>query len=97
MKKIIRVLVIVIIIYAIFVLLEAVRLRYFYKQTLITPLITITEYENEDLTRGKFEGLGYSVTYYYNPIFHSNDNVQQEIYGAEFRLFDKILIWAWVM
>lgn len=96
MKRIIKIVVIVIIIYAILVLMEAVRLRYFYKQTLIKPLITISEEENEDLTREKFEGIGYSVTYYCNPTFYSNDNVQNEIYGAEFRVFDKLLIWAWI-
>ena len=41
-------------------------------------------------------GLGYSIKYYY--IFtggHEDGVVTLEHTGAEFRLFNKILIWSW--
>ena len=60
----------------------------------LKPLITISLGETEN---GNFyKGLGYSVRYYIDNVQVSSDLVNSRIYGAEFRLFDKILIWAWV-
>lgn len=60
------------------------------------PFITINmeEYENGN----KYIGLGYSVKYYRKTQKIVNDGIDvlaESGYGAEFRLFDKILIWAW--
>lgn len=60
----------------------------------LEPLITISlgETKNGNI----YKGLGYSIRYYIDEIQESSDLISARIYGAEFRLFDKILIWAWV-
>ena len=53
------------------------------------------DYENGN----KYTGLGYSVKYYRDKQKLINEDTVEIIkrgYGAEFRLFDKILIWAWI-
>ena len=52
----------------------------------------MAEYENGN----KYTGLGYSIKYYKDKQVDINGNIEESGYGAEFRLFDKILIWAWV-
>lgn len=96
MKIIKKVILIVIIIFVIFIVEESIRIRNYYDKSsrLAMPLIVFSSETNTECTRGKCTSLGYSVTYYYNPTFHSQDCVTMETYGAEFRLFDKILIWA---
>lgn len=49
------------------------------------PLIT-TGIEVTDRME-KYDGIGYSIGY------HTYDG---KYYGAEFRLFDKLLVWAWI-
>lgn len=93
MKKILlKIIVILLILYVIFVTVDCIRLRYAKSGT--KPLITISlgETENGNI----YKGLGYSVRYYINETQKSSDLILARIYGAEFRLFDKILIWAWV-
>ena len=59
----------------------------------LEPLIALERVEED--TKLYYKGLGYSVTYQ----IHKKQNYDLmlvEIQGAEFRLFDRILIWAWV-
>ncbi|MBP3596490.1 MAG: hypothetical protein J6J60_04080 [Clostridia bacterium] len=93
MKKIIlRILVILLILYVLFVTVDCIRLRYTKSGT--KPLITISLGETEN---GKiYKGLGYSIRYYIEVTQVSSDQINACVYGAECRLFDKILIWAWV-
>ena len=83
---------ILLIIYVLFVTVDCIRLKK--TQTETKPFITISyaEYENGN----KYNGLGYSIKYYKDKPIDTDDNIEKNIYGAEFRLFDKILIWAWV-
>lgn len=85
-KKILLIIVILLIIYFLFVTIDCIRLRN--TKTDTKPFITISlaEYENGN----KYMGLGYSVKYYKDKQDDKNS------YGGEFRLFDKILVWAWV-
>lgn len=56
------------------------------------PIITVRE-ERENNTV-KYEGLGYSVIYHFGEI--TDEGVAVDGCGAEFRLFDKFLLWAWI-
>ena len=103
MKKFVRLLIIIfsslLILYGLFVGVDCVRL---YKAGESNkPLITIKETRKEDCC--KYEGLGYSVTYKFDPekADASEDNQSNNypggyVYSAEFRLFDEILLWAWI-
>ena len=66
----------------------------------------ITSYEEADNTRITYHGLGYSVTYYVTVegisggyedkiLADAKDIIAKTGHGAEFKLFDKILIWGW--
>ena len=104
MKKIIRIFIIAIssaiLIYGAYVCVDCVRLSRV--GTSEKPLITIKEIRQEDYC--KYEGLGYTVTYKFDSekaVVYEEDGKQNSypgshIYGAEFRLFDKILLWAWI-
>ncbi len=96
MKKLPRILIIIIssliLVYGVFVGVECVRL---YNVRTSKPPIVVTRdtqiLENEI----KYTGLGYTVIYEAregNPTGGANI----PICGAEFRLFDKILLWAWI-
>lgn len=67
----------------------------------------ITSYEEASDTRITYHGLGYSVSYYVTVedisggyedkiLADAKEIITKTGYGAEFKLFDKILIWAWV-
>lgn len=93
MKKIIiTVLSVLIGVYSLFVATDCIRLRYAESGT--KPIITVSlaEYENGN----KYTGLGYSVKYYADRYTDENGVAVESNYGAEFRLFDKILVWAWI-
>ena len=93
MKKIIiKIVVILLILYILLVTVDCIRLRTM--KFGLKPLITISlgETENGNI----YKGLGYSIRYYVNETQRSSDLILARIYGAEFRLFNKILIWAWV-
>ena len=104
MKKIIKPLVIIIctfiLDYGVFVGVDCVRLYNVGESN--EPIITINETRKEDYC--KYEGLGYTVTYMINSekevVSEGNGELNNypgsHIYGAEFRLFDKILLWAWI-
>lgn len=92
MKKVFIAIIILLAIYISFVTVDCVRLRN--AKTGTKPFITVSlaEYENGN----KYIGLGYSVKYYKDRNIDINGNILEMGYGAEFRLFDKILIWVWV-
>lgn len=77
---------IILAVYILFLSTDCVRLRNTDSET--KPIITVAS--EEDKSRSKYTGLGYSVMYY------KDGNAAENVYGAEFRLFDSILIWAWV-
>lgn len=94
MKKVFIAIGILLVIYVSFVTVDCIRLRG--SKSPEKPFITINmaEYENGN----KYIGLGYSVKYYRKTQKIVNDGIDvlaESGYGAEFRLFDKILIWAW--
>lgn len=89
MKKIIYIIILILaLIYVLYVLVDSVRLRN--SPTDTRPIVTLKAVENEN----KYIGLGYSVRYYVDRI-EDSDGVLVLGYGAEFKLFDKILVWAW--
>lgn len=91
-KKVLMVIVTLLVVYFSFVTIDCIRLKNAKIGT--KPLITVSlaEYENGN----KYTGLGYSVKYYKDRQEDTNGNIVEGGYGAEFRLFNKILIWAWV-
>ena len=101
MKRISRILVIIIssavLLYGVFVGVDCVRL--YNADVSEPPIITTspTKIENDIV---KYTGLGYTVTYRINEEIETEENSSRkaiyDICGAEFRLFDKILLWAWI-
>ncbi len=101
MKKFVRALIITIssavLLYGVFVGIECVRL--YNAETSKPPIITIkpTKIQDDEV---KYTGLGYTIIYKINEEIEAKENVSQnvihDICGAEFRLFDKILLWAWI-
>lgn len=79
-----------------YITVDCIRLRN--AQTGTKPLITLSETVTD--TRTTYTGLGYTVQYYTDiGDVTQNDGttyVEQLGYGAEFRLFGKLLVWAWV-
>lgn len=80
-----------------YVTTDCVRLRYSESGT--KPIITTDTYMTEN--RRIYKGIGYSVGYYENPVIQYGDaeedeDIKESYCGAEFRLFDKILVWAWI-
>ncbi len=91
-KKIIIVLAVLIGIYSLFVATDCIRLKY--AESVTKPFVTVGFEETEN--RDTYTGLGYSVTYYVDRYTDENGVAVESNYGAEFRLFDKMLIWGWV-
>ena len=88
MKKILWAIGIILAVYIVFVASDSIRLSH--KTTAARPFITVSTAEAEN--RSRYTGLGYSVTYYKDSV----KDTDRSIYGAQFMLFDKILIWGWV-
>ncbi len=101
MKKFMRFLVIVIssavLLYGLFVGIDCVRL---YNSDISKPPIISTQSIKMQGDEIKYTGLGYTVTYKINEETKAEENASlnaiYDICGAEFRLFDKILLWAWI-
>lgn len=101
MKKFLRILIIAIssaiVLYGLFVGVECVRLYNAHESK--PPIISTqpTEIQRNDI---KYTGLGYTITYEIKEDIKTEENgslnTVYEICGAEFRLFDKILLWAWI-
>lgn len=89
-KKIAIVLAVIISAYFLFVAADCVRLKSADKET--KPFVTVSMAQYED--GNGYVGLGYSVRYR-DKITADSDNTDG-ICGAEFRLFGKILVWAWI-
>ena len=94
MKKVLNILILIVLVYSIFIFIEVKR---FNNNTKIEPLILLN-HDKIDLTsevgkiNKKYFGLGYTIEY---EIFISND-AQINVVSGEFRLFDKILLSAWI-
>ena len=83
------------IIYISFVTVDCIRLKNAKRGT--KPLITISEYETD--SRTGYKGLGYTIEYYVDKDEQKEGDmtyINVYGYGAEFRLFDKIMVWAWI-
>lgn len=101
MKKIFRVLIIIIssagLLYGLFVGVECVRL---YNADISRPPIITTSPTKTENDTVKYAGLGYTITYRINEEIETEENASlnsiYDVCGAEFRLFDKILLWAWI-
>lgn len=85
-KIILTLLALIVAVYGIFVFADSKRLEKADKGT--KPIITISEDEENH----SFMGLGYNVKYYLN----EGETEYKNAYGAECRLFGKILLWAYV-
>lgn len=91
-KKIIWILVLLVVLYSGFVVVDCVRLRYGAEKPLVTVKEEVTEF------RTTYQGLGYSVCHYIDAeVTEENGTtyIAQYGYGAEFRWFG-MMIWAWV-
>ena len=87
-KKVFIVIGFVLAVYILFVTVDCIRLGNADRVT--KPIITVSseEYDN----RSKYTGLGYSVIY----CVDGQENTDGDIYGAEIRLLDLILVWGWI-
>lgn len=84
---------IIIISWIIYISIDCLRLKKAEAGT--KPIITSSETIKEN--KLIYNGIGYSIKYYCNNQQEENsDLVLKQIYGAEFRIFDKILVWAWI-
>lgn len=92
MKKVFIAIGIVLSVYVSFVMADCIRLKNTEAET--KPLITVGSSETEN--RQYYTGLGYTVGYYTDKSEAADGTVTEEVYGAEFRLFGKIPVWAWV-
>lgn len=101
MKKVLRTLIIVIasliLLYGVFVGVDCVRL---YNADESKPPIITTDLTQINDYEIKYTGLGYTVAYrLYESVDLDESDSSNSIYdvsGAEFKLFDKIMLWAWI-
>ena len=95
LKRILIVFGIILFCYISFVTVDCIRLKNAKRGT--KPLITISEYETD--SRTAYKGLGYTIEYYVDKDEQKDGDmtyINVYGYGAEFRLFDKIMVWAWI-
>lgn len=89
------ILICLIVLYISYVSIDCIRLRNSKIGT--KPFITISEKNIGN--RITYNGVGYLITYYKDTNVSAGKDgvsIEQLGYGVEFRLFNKILIWAWV-
>ena len=94
-KDIFIAILIVIILWAIFVTIDCIRLRN--SRCYTPPIISVKQEAN--LQKLSYTGLGYTIDYILNQTLDYNNGVSLHgigTVGAEFRLFGKILIWAYI-
>ena len=91
-KKVLMAIGVILAVYILFVTVDCIRLGNTNSET--TPIITVSLAEDEN--RSKYTCLGYSVIYYKDRQENTDGSIVENVYGAEFRLLDTILIWAWV-
>lgn len=95
LKKVIIVLAVIIIVWLTFVTIDAIRLRNAKYYTY--PLLTLKQDAN--LERVTYTGLGYTISYIQNKTINYTPGLVAEgigACGAEFRLFGKWLVWAYI-
>ena len=95
LKNILIALAIVVVVWVIFVTIDCIRLRnakYF-----TYPLITLKQEAN--LERVTYTGFGYTISYIQNRTLEYHDGLSIQgigACGAEFKLFGKMLVWAYI-
>lgn len=100
-KIVLTVIAVCVVCFAAFVLIDCVRIS---RAELGTkPLITISEEIPNGPGDLRYRGLGYSVVYKMGDEMQTGDSgescisyIEENAYGQEFWLFDKILVWGWV-
>lgn len=91
-KVVLTIIVTLIICFMTFVTIDTIRLRN--SEVGTKPFITTkVQIENKKIN---YTGLGYNVRYYLNSNIEDESEIKKFAYGAEFRILDKYLIWAWV-
>lgn len=104
MNKVIKIILIslgiFVLVLGIYIVVDCIRLKNAKFDT--RPLITLNEevkdYKtNTDNSYIKYTGIGYTIKYrYYYDKLSTDAVILRNGYGAEFKLLDKILIWAWI-
>lgn len=95
LKIILKIIIITILCFAFLITIDGIRLRNSKLGT--KPFIILDTKRIDNLI--EYKGIFYAIKYYVNPtdIYHDDKKLIEETgYGAEFRLFNKILIWAYV-
>lgn len=95
LRNILIAVLVVVLLWIIFVTVDCLRLRNAKHYTY--PLINLKQHAN--LERVTYTGLGYTVSYIRNKIIDYENGLSKEGIGAcraEFKLFGKILIWAYI-
>ncbi|MDD4706109.1 MAG: hypothetical protein PHS24_02715 [Bacilli bacterium] len=98
MKKVLIIIGFLLLIYLIFIFIETKR---FNNNTKIEPLILLNQDKidiasEEGMVKKKYFGLGYTIEYEFLVNKKENKPVQIDVISGEFRLFDKILLSAWI-
>lgn len=86
---------VLIVIWVAFVIIDCIRLRNAKYYTY--PIIKLKQEAN--LERVTYTGLGYTISYMQNNTLTYDKGVSLHgigVCGAEFRLFDKFLVWAYI-
>lgn len=94
-KKVIIIFVVMFLIWLTFVVIDCIRLRNAKYYTY--PLIKVKQEAN--LERVTYTGLGYTISYIQNKTINYTPGLVAESIGscgAEFRLFGKWLVWAYI-
>lgn len=91
LKNICITLFLIVIIYALFIFEESIRLSH---NKLAEPLIVFKEIYSGNVGNVEYISLGFTLTTKYTNYFGSNDIVYP--ISQEFWLFDKFLIWSWI-
>lgn len=91
LKKVFLFIVILILFWTFLITIDSVRFSR--KRINVKPIITLNSKQKDN--KIIYKGLGYSINYYITEI-EINNQKQEKCYGAEFRLFNDILIWAWI-
>lgn len=95
LKNILICIAILIVIWSVFVTIDSIRLRNSKYYTY--PLINVKQ--QAGLERVTYTGLGYTISYIQNQTLNYHDGLSIHgigACGAEFKLFGKILIWAYI-
>lgn len=99
LKMVILVLISIIIIYAIYIGVEVYRFnnKLGRKPLITTGTINVKIAAGNNLQIEKINGLGFSIQYEYLVSYKENSDHQVlQVFSGNFKLFDKILLSAWV-